>query len=160
MPDYAKIGRFSRNKGRREEQQLVLYLAKLGYQAERILRQYLTPGEADVRAVKGDKTYTFELKSRRDSYKRLYTLYETEKDADGLLCFVLSADGTAVAISTDFESVANYKGPFRNLIAFPPKPIQLKDFFRFVKLNELRQSADYLVIKNNNKKRLFIRYWL
>lgn len=149
----------SRNKGRREEQQLVLALAKLGYQAERILRQYQYSGQPDVRASKDGKEYTFEMKSRKESFKTLYELYYQEMDGDKVLKFVLSSNGIAVAVSTDFNAVLSATTHFRNLALFPAEKKKLKAYERFVKLKELKQSADFLVIKDNNMPRLFIKYW-
>lgn len=159
MPNHSKIGKFSRSKGRRGEQQLVLHLATLGYKSERILRQYLTPGEADVRAVKGDKIHTFELKSRYSSFKRIYDLYYAERDENTILSFVINADSTPIAVSTDLEKLMDVSS-FRNLEKFPPILAYMKDFSRLLKMKELKQSADFLVLKDNNKPRIFIRYWL
>lgn len=153
------MGNFSRSKGRREEQQLVLYLAKLGYQAERILRQYQAAGQPDVKATKDGKTITFEKKARRASFKAIYDLYAQEKDNDGTMCFVTHSFGTPVAVSTDFPSLLTVDRLFRNLTAHPVAPKKMKVFLRIEKLKELKQSADFLVIKDNGKPQLFLRYW-
>lgn len=154
------MGKFSRMKGRREEQQLVLHLAKLDYKAERILRQYQAAGQPDVKATKGDKTITLENKSRHSSFKSIYTVYYDDRDLEGLLCFVLCSSGVAVAMSTDFEKVIKCEGQvFRNLTTFPPNPKYLKVYQRLVGLKQVKQDADVLVLKDNGKPRLFIRYW-
>ena len=157
--DHAKIGRFSRSKGRRNEQQLVLYLARHGYQAERILRQYQAAGQPDVKALKSGVTTTFEMKARKDSFKTIYSLYNSEKDENKVLAFVTHSGGKPVAVSTDFEALLGSDRSFRNLVLFPPPPSMLKVYNRILKLDELRQTADYLVIKDNNKPMLFLRFW-
>ncbi len=152
-------GRFSRMKGRRGEQQLVLYLAKLNYKAERILRQYQEAGQADVKAEKDGKTLTFENKCRRESFKSIYDLYYKERGENGLLCFAMGSTATAVAVCSDLEALLGPDLSFRNLVLFPPTDKHLKVYNRIVALSALKQSADFLVIKDNNKPRLFLRYW-
>lgn len=159
LKDPAKRGRFSRNKGRREEQQLVLYFAKKGYKAERVLRQYQQSGQPDIIIEKEGKSYTLENKSRRNSFKSIYDLYASEKEADGALRFVTYSSGTAVIMSSEFNLLLNPENPFKNLALSPPISKKLKVYNRIVKLKELKQSADFLVIKDNGKPRLFLRYW-
>lgn len=153
------MGLFSREKGRREEQGLVLYLSKLGYKAERILRQYQAQGQPDVKTLAPEEL-TFEMKSRAGNFKRIYDLYFAEKDDQGTLSFVMSPNSTAVAVNTDFAVLHGGGYTFANLALFPPgDKALLKVYNRLVGLKELKQDADYLVIKDNNKPRLFIRYW-
>ncbi len=153
-------GKFSRNKGRRGEQQLVLHLAKLGYKAERILRQYQFAGQPDVVARKNGKEYTFENKSLRCSFKSIYELYYSERDGDKSLRFVMNDKGVAVSMSTDFETLLVPDQRFRNLEIFPPTPKQLKAYSRIVgTIKDMKQTADFLVIKDNGESMLFIRYF-
>lgn len=152
------MGKFSRSKGRREEQQLVLDLAKMGYKAERILRQYMTAGEADVKTLEPEQ-YTFELKTRRSSFKTIYALYYDHRDLDGVLKFVLSTSGVAVAASTNFKSLLKADTHFRNLLLNPTDSKKLRVYKRIVDMQKLKQTADFLVIKDNNKPRLYFRYW-
>ncbi len=152
-------GAMSRNKGRRGEQQLVLHLAKLGFKAERILRQYQESGQPDVVATRDGKTYTFENKCRRDSFKSIYGLYYSERDPNKVLCFLLSPGSTAVAVSSDVDALLAPDLSFLNLTVFPPSPQHLKVYKRIVTLNALRQSADFLVLRDNQKPSLFLRFW-
>lgn len=155
-------GKFSREKGRRNEQQLVLYLAKLGFKAERILRQYQEAGQPDVKATKDGNTITFEMKARRESYKSIYSLYESDKDERGDLCFTDKQFGTCVAMNRDLRELFKPSSEFRfiNLEMFPPVPIKnLKVYNRIIGLKEIKQTADYLCIKDNNQYRLFLRFW-
>lgn len=152
-------GRFSRRKGATNERALVIHLANKHYQAERILRQYQVAGQPDVRAVKDGKEYTFEMKARRCSFKRIYDLYYRERDGENILAFVQSSSGIPVAVSTDFQSLLEVNRSFRNLTLFPPDKKLLKVFDRIVKFNAWRQTADFLVIRDNGKPMLFLRYW-
>lgn len=152
-------GKFSRNKGRREEQQLVLALAKWGYKAERILRQYQAAGQADVKTLEPAQ-YTFEMKARQGSFKTIYDLYYSQRDEKGILSLVYGSKGTAVAMSSDFPSLLSIPDhSFRDLSNPPADKKILKVFARILKLQELKQAADFLVIKDNNKVRLYIKYW-
>lgn len=153
------MGKFSRSKGRREEQQLVLALANLGFKAERILRQYQAAGQPDVRAYgHGRPEVTFEMKSRQQSFKTIYALYRSERDHLGRLLF--SLDGKLVAMSTDLMTLFNFQAeqtPY--FIGILPDSRFLKTYKRIVKLYDLKQNADYLVIRDNGEQRLFIKYW-
>lgn len=151
-------GKFSRNKGRREEQQLVLALAQLGYKAERILRQYQTAGQPDVKTLE-PKQYTFEMKARKQSFITIYDLYYAERDERGIVAFAESSSGRMAAMSTNFKELEAKGYTYRNLFLFPPMPKQIKVYNRILGLKDLKQSADYLVIKDNNKPRLYIEFW-
>lgn len=152
------MGKMSRNKGRREEQQLVLHLANIKFKAERILRQYQEAGQPDVKAWRSgqpEKVWTFEMKSRQASFKRIYDLYYKEKvpSPSVLAC---SVGGKLFAMTADFELLMKVPDYFRDILDTHP---EYKTFKRILKLEELKQSADILVIRDNGKSRLFIRYW-
>lgn len=151
-------GKQSRSKGRREEQQLVLHLASHYWKAERILQQYQKAGQPDVRAVKNGVTLTFEMKSSsRASYKSIYNMYDAYKDHEGALRFIW--EGVAVGITTKFENLLPTDQHFSE--APPGCPLaQLAAFRRVVgTLKALKQDADFLVLRDNNKPRLFLKYW-
>lgn len=153
------MGMMSRRKGRKGEQQLVLYLANRGWQAERILNQAHTAGLPDVKAYRNQQSYTFELKLRKDSFKSIYDLYFSEKDEEGCLNFVLNSGGIGVAVSRNWESLLSLDVYLRNLTLQPPLPKQLQAYNRLVRLEELGRHADFLVLRDNRKPMLFIRYW-
>jgi len=148
------MGQFSRRKGRRGEQQLVLFLKYLGYHAERILNQAHTSGLPDVKAIKGDKTYTFELKTYQDGFKSVYDFYyDNMSENDILTCLI--DDCVYVAISTNFKHMSEKTDwHFKDI---PEASVRLKNRFR--KLNAKRGIADFLVLKDNNKSRLFLKFW-
>lgn len=150
------MGRFSRNKGRRGEQQLVLFLAKMGYKAERVLNQAHTSGLYDVLAKKDGKEYSFELKSYKDAFKSIYDLYYRSGVAPQPLCCHLG-DGVGVAITTDFETLA--RGALDLRFVNPLDAFERRVYRRLKTMNKLRGSADFLVLKDNNKARLFLKYW-
>lgn len=148
------MGSFSRSKGRRGEQELVLYLAKYFWKAEIILRQYLTGGQPDVIATKNGRTITFEMKTFRASFKTIYDLYYAERGVDGVLRFELG--GTCVALGTHFEDLDATNILFSSV---QPDNKRIKVYQRIVRMREMKQAADYLCVKDNNKPKLFLRYW-
>ncbi len=153
-------GRMSRNKGRREEQQLVLALSVKGFKAERILRQYQEAGQPDVKATREGKTITLEMKSRGHSFSRIYDLYYKERAEDGFLGIAL--EGRTCAISTDIEvlleSPSFYFVKSDDLVKSDPKN-RLIIARLFGSLFAMKQTADFLVIRDNNKPRIYLRYW-
>lgn len=135
---------------------MVLYLANLGYKAERILNQAHTEGLPDVKAVKGDKTYTFEVKTYKEAFKSVYDLhfkYRPSKSAY-VQCLLLG-DDYYCAITTDFDLLTVKSEWF----FAPPSPDDVRAYKRIKALDVQRNQADYLVIKDNNKPRLFLQYW-
>lgn len=153
-------GKFSRNKGRRGEQQLVLSLAGHGFKAERVLRQYQEAGQPDVIATKGGLTYTFELKCRLDSFKSLYDLYMNEKPPGGVLAVTGPLGSFAMSTLVIKLTHPEEEHVFRNLEKYPIMAARRKRALdRVFKLKEVKQTADYLVLKDNNKPRIYIRYW-
>lgn len=149
-------GNHSRNKGRRGEQQLVLYLSKLGYKAERVLNQAHTAGLYDVTATKKGVRYSFENKCYRDRSRGIYSLFETYEWVFPVLGCFLPPMG-CVAISKDFELLASVKD-----INFLPAGTKEEEraYKTLSKFNVERGSADFLVIKDDRKARLFLRYWV
>jgi hypothetical protein len=151
------VGLFSRQKGRRGEQQLVLYLAQRGYKAERILRQYQTPGCPDVKTL-SPKEYTFELKTYMNNFKSIYDFYYSNRsDEFPIVGLVLGTQSKCcVAISTDFDKLEEAK----DIIFDYPTDSQKMITKRLMTLNKKRGVADFLVLKDNNKPRLFLKYWI
>lgn len=157
-------GKFSREKGRRNEQQLVLYLASRHYTAERVLRQYQASGLPDVIATKAGRSYSFEMKARKDSFKRIYELYYRMRDPDKAIRFTIGPLGPMVAMSTELESIVdeeNNNKTFREVVldATGPGLKDLKVYIRIAGLVSLKQTADFLVIKDNCQPRIFMRFW-
>lgn len=154
MPlDFKARGKFSRSKGGREERGLVFHLNELGFSnVKRVPLSGASFGfKFDVLGTHKEKEYSFELKTRKESYTWFYSLY---KDAYAPV-LRLSIGNTLVAIgydpkdllSTGFDSV------------FLQSPLDEKSNRRLVKLKDVKKEADFLVLKDNNRKRLFFRFW-
>lgn len=154
------MGAFSRAKGSREERGLVAHLKALGYEAKRVPLSGMMKGyKHDVEATKEGKTYTFELKTRKDAFKTVYDLYRKNSGSSNIMRFVPPGSTGAIAIGTDLEQVNMTRDV--HFFKFPtPTAVEIKTTKRIVGLNALRGGADILVIKDNNKPRLFLRFWL
>lgn len=152
------MAKFSRSKGRRGEQQLVIFLSKLGYKAERVLNQAHTPGLYDVSATKDGKVTTFEVKTYQDAFSSLYQVYYHGNAQIRQGGHVLTAKLSTglVALSTDFEALTNCN----DMIFYDPSTkLEERVWRRLVTLKQKVGRADFLCLKDNNKPRLFLRYW-
>lgn len=148
-------GKFSRDKGSREERALVYELNKLGYQnVRRVPLSGASKGfKFDVLAEEGANgagPISFELKTRRCSYGWVYGLLQGAEvvrlAAPGLGCVSLGYDPRAVG-------EVGFNSPFA-ANAVPEKTLK-----RLFKLQELKQGADYLVLKDNRKRRVYLKFW-
>lgn len=148
---YFRVGGFSRQKGMREERALVQHLKDLGYDdALRVPLSGASKGfKFDVLAYKEGREISFELKTRKDGYNWLYKFLE---GADTLR---FSYEGSCVSIAKtpqEAEAVGT-DNPF--FMASESSRIHS----RILKLKNLKKDADFLVVKSNNKSRLFLKYW-
>jgi len=149
-------GLMSRRKGATAERALCMQLRLLGYDARRVIRTRAVSGfEGDIVPdvevwENGEVKYTFESKARQNAYSKIYELYEKEK-MNGVCRFVMN--GQFVAIGTDFEEV---KKPHDvHFIRIEETPSTRKLFG----LRKLLKGAMFLVIRDNRKKPLFLRFW-
>jgi Holliday junction resolvase len=157
-------GLMSRRKGARGELSLCLYLNLLGYDARRVIRTRAVKGYEndvvpDVIATKDGVEYTFESKYRKDAYKSIYTLYN-KLQTGGVYRFQVPQTPSPlyVAIGEDFEEVKrSHDVHFYSLSlnGSDNTPVHM----RITRLQALLKGAQYLCIKDNNKKPLFIRFW-
>lgn len=154
----------SRRKGARGELNLVMHLRLLGYDARRVIRTRAVSGYEndvvpDVIATKDGKEYTFENKSRKDAYKTIYELYNRLK-SDGVYRFQIPS-GTEplhVAIGEDFEEVKRAHDVHFVTIPLDGSQTTLTHM-RITRLQALLKGAQFLCIKDNGRKPLFIRFW-
>ena len=152
-------GRMSRNKGASGERNLVMHLRLLGYDARRVIRTRAVSGYEndivpDVIATLDKEEFTFESKWRTSAYKTLYKVYDDLK-IEGVMRLALGT--TNVAVSENFELVRNFRDVYfhRYEIAGPMK----RTFQQLLNMRKLLKGAQFLVVKDNHKKPLFIRYW-
>lgn len=154
----------SRNKGARGERSLVMHLNLMGYDARRVIRTRAVKGYEndivpDVIATKDGVEYTFENKYRKDAYKSIYALYNQMK-SDGVYRFQLpqTPGPLYVAIGEDFEEVKKAHDVHFYRLSLDGSETTLAHM-RITRLQALLKGAQYLCIKDNGKKPLFIRFW-
>lgn len=155
-------GRMSRNKGARGERSLCMHLNLLGYDARRVIRTRAVKGfekdnVVDVEIWEGGEVrYTFESKSRKNSFTTIYKLYEKERCGQSVCRFNIG--GQLVAIGSDFEEVKKTSDVhFRALV-----PLDRRDALthqRLLNLRKLLKGAMFLTIKDNGKFVLFLKFW-
>lgn len=154
-------GRASRQKGIRNEYVLRDYLRNLGYEAVRVPLSGASEGfKGDVIARKDGIEYTFEMKARRDAFKRIYHVYSQMLLQDASVVR-FTIDQTSIAMGTSFEEVKKPNGTFPKLI-FAWESILKQNTRTFSKIFNLRKllgESEYLVIRDNNRPMLFLRYW-
>lgn len=154
-------GKASRDKGARGERSLCMHLNLNGYDARRVIRTRAVAGYQDdvvpdVIATKGGLELTFENKARKCSFTTIYKLYEKERGGDRVCRFNIG--GKLLSIGTDLEEVRRTTDVhFRTLV--PHDGLQAKIQQRLLNLSKMLKGAMFLVIKDNNKYPLFIRYF-
>lgn len=139
-------GRMSRNKGKRAEYLVRDYLRSIGFtDAVRVPLSGASEGfKGDVVFTnKQGKKFTVEVKSRASAFKTIYEHYVNK--------IVLHPSlGTIVVYNTQDDP----NGIFTDEVDVRNQ----RDFKQFETLNDLRQGADILAIKDNNKPILFIEF--
>ncbi len=156
------MGLFSRAKGSREERALVAHLKDLGYtNVRRGLCQEQTKGfRPDVLGELDGKEWSFELKAYFDRFKWLYEFIgSVGTGEDGVLRFSQQVGGPVGSIAMGYDPREVNKMGFERPFPLWPLAERTKEVKRILKLQDLKKEADFLVVKINNKKRLFIRYW-
>lgn len=155
-------GLMSRRKGLRVEYLLRDQLRDLGYQAIRVPLSGASEGyKHDVVAHKDGNAYTFEVKARKELFRKVYRIYMKERNfEDKALRFSLGSAGPFVALSYDFEAVKKSSVYFRNLTLETVDKEDMRGFTQILKIRAMQDGADFLVVKDNHQPLLFIRYWV
>lgn len=139
-------------KGSRLEYQLRDHLRSLGYTSERVVLSGAHkdhPG--DVYADKDGKRLLFECKSRKDLFKSIYHELK-ERGKFGALRFTL--DGVCVGISETLDSVLENHAIYYHLHEKQPQ----RTYKKILSLQKLVKKSEILVVKDNNKPMLFVRF--
>lgn len=148
------MGKMQRTKGGRVERLLVKTLNTLGYEALRVPLSGASKGYKGDVIVKVPETgaeYLIEVKSRKDSFKSLYAFLSQHKGAHSLWL-----DGNCVDIGLDIDVALNPHGIYRPASAvFPDDKRTLN---RLVTFKKWLGEAEILVLKDNNKPFIYLRY--
>lgn len=158
-----KLGKASRSKGKRNEYLLRDFLRAQGWEADRVPSSGAAQGfPGDIRAVKCGKTVLFELKARRDQFKKIYALYDAHCHAmkDDVLAVVTPGiEKHLVSLSSSFDAlftdpVQVYERAENHVLYNEYK----RTFRKLGTMYKYLQTCDVLVIKDDRKSFLFIRY--
>ena len=152
-------GRASRQKGMRGEYAFRDAIRRFGYVADRVPCSGAAQGfKGDVRFSKDGKEYTAEVKSRKGSFKTLYALFAEHfaQAQDDKLSIVV--EGQLINLSSSPVGALEDCGHYTIAEHLPFYNKHRRTFKRLLKLKELVKGCDLLVVKDNNKPFLFIRY--
>jgi hypothetical protein len=158
-------GRASKQKGKRGEYNLRDALRTQGWTADRVYASGALPGmPGDVKAVHpkhGPKL--FELKCRKETFKKIYALYEAHVKSygDDLMALAIPADegrSMCVNVSSSLEAVLG--GAEIHLL--PSHHKHFKEFPKtYGKIGNLRKllgEAHILVVRDDYKPFLYFRF--
>lgn len=151
-------GRYSRNKGRRNEYLLRDYFRSLGYLSERI------PLSGASRGFKSDVLLTYEgcdlraeLKVRQNEFKSVYAYYDGANSST-VIC---TNNDNSCYISKSFPSLGFFGGSVSEGNLVEPENRTKKKIFNLEKLLYDKQGnkvSDFLVIKIDYREFLFLRF--
>lgn len=154
----------SRNKGRRGEYLVRDHLKACGYDAVRVPLSGASQGfKGDVIAyIPGKEELTFEVKLRKNTFQRIYKFYDfmtrdkpfrfTPREPDPKLAYAASMSKHPVDLITETDDTT-YR-----LLTEPEMKEHKRAIRQIGKLRELVKDADILVIKDDHKPLLYIRY--
>ena len=148
-------GKFSRDKGRRAEYLVRDLLRVEGYVADRVpLSGASHAYKGDIRFSKDGKVYLAEVKVRaKGAFTRIYEAFSST--VLGGVLGVLDGDGRAATIAS--TATLALEASKVDLI-YKRHPEWAKAETKLFKLQELLGEADILVIKEDHKPFLFIKY--
>lgn len=157
------MGKFSRDKGRRNEYALRDHLRKLGFEAVRVPLSGSSEGfKYDIVASKDGVHYTFELKARKDSFKKIYQFFNLCKTHDSLRLYYPETKD-CVSITSNFMNFINTPLQDLTTIYTVADPINfdglsLRSLNKVITLKQYLQGAQFLVIKDDHQPLLFLKY--
>ncbi len=152
----------SKSKGRRNEYCLRDHLRTMGWTSERVpMSGAVASMPGDVWATKGDRRILFEMKSRKDAFKRIYELYyatikATQSDVLAVAmscgtryCVTISASLDSVLAGADVHELAHNHCMYKKY---------KRTFGKIANLEKLLGTAEILAIKDDRKPLLFLRF--
>jgi hypothetical protein len=160
MPVATMGGKFSRNKGASNERALVIELRDLGYENVRrgLCQEEKKDFRPDVLAEYQGREWSFELKAHESMLwlPKFVEGYGLKFAPDSLMTICLESPGPLVAIAFNPKALINISN---QVFSKWPHDKDAKTVSRIFKLKELKKDCDYLVVKCNRKRRLYLRYW-
>lgn len=156
------MGKMQRRKGTRGEYLFRDIVRSFGYVADRVPLSGSAQGfPGDVRFSKEGKTFTAEIKLRKNNFQRIYTLYDKFKNLDYL---ALSIEGNLIGMSYDFPVAMAITGAMSITGCYlPPEEFEgwkpyVRTFSKILNLKKLLGGCDVLAIKDDHRPFLYIRY--
>lgn len=143
-------GRASRQKGMRGEYSARDLFRSWGWEADRVPASGAAQGfKGDLRIRKNGLELKVEVKNEEASYTSLYKLLDTTGAAS-----LIEAPNMMVLLSYNFEDLGLESGS-----SFA-KPVDLKSpgVKKTIGMYALVKGCDFLMVKNNNKPFIYIRY--
>jgi hypothetical protein len=155
-------GRRSKNKGRNQEYACRDYLRKLGWTAERVYASGAIAGlPGDIKATKNGRTVLFELKTRKASFGKVYDLYAAHlaaKKDDVFAAALPGAEKLCVEMSNSLDALLDSDGVFEVADSHPCFSSFKRTFGKLKTMQEWVKSCEILVIKDDRRPYLFLRY--
>lgn len=148
-------GRSSKAKGNRVEYLVRDYFRSLGFEADRVPSSGNSQGfKGDVRVKTPDQVFLIEVKARKSSYKSIYDLMKHQfatalhyHDVENNL--LVSIAWEYKYLKTDITYTPYSKGFIQ---------AHKRTFNKIANMQALVKDCELLVIKDNNKPLLFLRY--
>lgn len=159
----------SRQKGARVERIIVDWMRQLGYTAYRVPLSGASMGDkgdikVEIPATRYgnrpmDAQFLYgEAKARRNSFDAIYALFDKLRGTE--LTVSLDIDGTLVTLSYDFNALGLINNSGQHY--FKIVEVQGKEkstLKKIAKLKELLKGSDFLILKGDRKKLIFLRYF-
>lgn len=153
------MGLRSRNKGKRAEYDLRDHLRSLGFKdAQRVPLSGASAGyKGDVMFTVDDREVLGEIKARKDEFGSIYALLDTHCKG---LASIIGIDGHSAIISYSFHDlgfcVRNSVIEHRVYSDLPKE--YAKAGKKLINAKKWVQQSHFLILKNDRKPFLFIRY--
>lgn len=149
-------GLMSRRKGTRVEYEVRDYFRNLGYTADRVPFSGSAQGfKGDVKVIADGTPFLVEVKARKEEFKKIYVVYANLKSPNDRMGIV--HNGVCIDVSTDFTQVV-HNNRFYEQLTSALELEHKRGLHQLVKLKEVVKECQYLVLKDNNKPLLFVRY--
>jgi hypothetical protein len=149
----------SRDKGSRGEREFRDVARMYGFEADRVpLSGAATGFKGDVRFSKAGKVYHAEIKLRKDAFKRIYVLFDKYSKISGDDKLGFSIAGVLVNMSTSLIGAMEDYGTYDIVEHMKDYKVYVRTFSKILNLRKLVGTCDLLVVRDDRKPFLFIRY--
>jgi hypothetical protein len=164
----SKLSKRSRSRGKRAEYGLRNYLRSLNWLADRVPSSGASQGfPGDVKGTPppgsgaGERSVLFEVKNHTGKFAQFWVLldrWQREAKNDLLSVAVPGAEHLCCDISTSLEAVFDSDGVYTLTNRHPLYKDFKSSFDRLPTLCKLVKGADVLVLKDNGRPWIFLRF--